>query len=82
MFATGVTMGLAEWIIDDICLVILYFASHFCIYIHGTNDHYCNWSMGEDLEIALTHNNNLAAYGSGILFTLKDIMIKLVFALF
>ena len=27
MFATGVTMGLAEWIIDDTCLV--YFA--FCI---------------------------------------------------
>ena len=25
MVATGVTMGLAEWIIDDTCLVILYF---------------------------------------------------------
>ena len=22
MFATGVTMGLAEWIIDDTCLVV------------------------------------------------------------
>ena len=25
MFATGVTMGLAEWIIDDTCLVFLIF---------------------------------------------------------
>ena len=24
MFATGVTMGLAEWIIDDTCLVSIY----------------------------------------------------------
>ena len=23
MFATGVTMGLAEWIIDDTCLVLI-----------------------------------------------------------
>ena len=26
MFATGVTMGLAEWFIDDTCLVFLTFA--------------------------------------------------------
>ena len=25
MFATGVTMGLSEWIIDDTCLVIQIF---------------------------------------------------------
>ena len=24
MYATGVTMGLAEWIIDDTCLVAIY----------------------------------------------------------
>ena len=29
MFATSVTMGLAEWIIDDTCLVILYFFLFF-----------------------------------------------------
>ena len=28
MFATGVTMGLAEWIIDDTCLVVVVF-KHF-----------------------------------------------------
>ena len=27
MFATGVTMDLAEWIIDDICLVVYMFVS-------------------------------------------------------
>ena len=27
MFATGVTMGLAEWIIDDTCLVLSMFAA-------------------------------------------------------
>ena len=30
MFATGVTMGLAKWIIDDTCLVIYY----VCILFH------------------------------------------------
>ena len=28
MFATGVTMSLAEWIIDDTCLVITLFLSN------------------------------------------------------
>ena len=27
MFATGVTMGLAEWIIDDTCLVLGFFGT-------------------------------------------------------
>ena len=26
MFATGVTVGMAEWIIDDTCLVKIYFS--------------------------------------------------------
>ena len=39
MFATGLTMGLAKWIIDDTCLVLVYsgtlitysaFVSYFC----------------------------------------------------
>ena len=29
MFATGVTMGLAEWIIDDTCLVCLTFPKDY-----------------------------------------------------
>ena len=35
MFATGVTMGLAEWIIDDTCLVINSFHLYLdmCSYI-------------------------------------------------
>ena len=28
MFGTGVTLGLAEWIIDDTCLVIVSFQIH------------------------------------------------------
>ena len=32
MFATGVTMGLAEWIIDDTCLVEFYFVFKALIY--------------------------------------------------
>ena len=38
MFATGVTMGLAYWIIDDTCLVSLYFLELFHEYSHNTDD--------------------------------------------
>ena len=31
MFATGVTMGLAKWIIDDTCLVISFSWTYFNI---------------------------------------------------
>ena len=31
MFATGVTMGLAEWIIDDTCLVCVIFEQIFIV---------------------------------------------------
>ena len=50
MFATGETVGLAEWIIDDTCLVILLFHSVYISLLisslHDKRDGWCVFSWG------------------------------------
>ena len=41
MFATGVTVGLAEWIIDDTCVCSYYFKNITKIVKVMTREHFC-----------------------------------------
>ena len=43
MFATGETVGLGKWIIDDICLVILLSALLIC-----PKEHLCSYKLNID----------------------------------
>ena len=42
MVATGKTVGLAEWIIDDTCLVVLFIDPRGRLIVTAGSDHYLN----------------------------------------
>ena len=58
MFATGVTMGLAEWIIDDTCLVELFFARScfYCIVLYYLSTMICYVLTRQARPSLFTHN--------------------------